>query len=75
MQPGLYRHAVVTSFNNNDLRVRRGAGGCRAIFLRYATRHTGGCVGLTPMAGLTRTVRWLGDKCSLAPRRGSSEPV
>lgn len=59
VQQGLYRHAVVTSFNYDDPRVRSGAGSGGAIFLHYATRHTGGCVGLTSMAELTRTVRWL----------------
>jgi L,D-peptidoglycan transpeptidase YkuD (ErfK/YbiS/YcfS/YnhG family) len=59
VQRGLYRHAVVTSFNYDDPRVRSGAGSGGAIFLHYATQYTGGCVGLTSMAELTRTVRWL----------------
>ena len=59
VQRGLYRQAVVTSFNYDDPRVRRGAGSGGAIFLHHATRYTGGCVGLTSMAELTRTVRWL----------------
>lgn len=29
------------------------------IFLHYATSYTGGCVGLTSMTELTRTVQWL----------------
>lgn len=56
---GLYRQAVVTSFNYDDPRVRQGPGSGGAIFLHYATRSTAGCVGLTSMAELTSTVRWL----------------
>lgn len=56
---GLYRQAVMTSFNYDDPRVRRGPGSGGAIFVHYATSYTGGCVGLTSMAELTDTVRWL----------------
>lgn len=56
---GLYRHAVVTDFNYDDPRVRRGRGSGGAIFVHYATRYTAGCVGLTSMAELTSTVQWL----------------
>jgi len=59
VQRGLYQQAVVTNFNYADPRVRRGGGSGGAIFLHYATQYTGGCVGLTSMAELTGTVRWL----------------
>ena len=54
----LYRHAVVTDYNYSN-RTRRGAGSGGAIFLHYDTRPTSGCVGITSMAELTRTVQWL----------------
>lgn len=58
VRSGLYRHAVVTDFNY-DSPTRSGPGSGGAIFLHYATQYTGGCVGITSMRELTRTVRWL----------------
>ncbi len=54
----LYRHAVVTDYNYYN-RTRRGAGSGGAIFLHYDTKPTSGCVGITSMDELTRTVQWL----------------
>lgn len=59
VERGLYHQAVVTSFNYDDPRVREGRGSGGAIFVHYATRYTGGCVGLTSMTELIRTVQWL----------------
>lgn len=55
---GLYRQAAVTSYNY-DRPVRRGNGSGAGIFLHYATRWTGGCVGLDNRAELDATIRWM----------------
>ena len=58
---GLYRQAVVIGHNYADPRKTSGPGSSSAIFLHYAPAdgYTAGCVGLTSMAELTDTVRWL----------------
>jgi L,D-peptidoglycan transpeptidase YkuD (ErfK/YbiS/YcfS/YnhG family) len=55
---GLYRHAVVTDYNYESPN-RSGPGSGGAIFLHYDTQPTAGCVGISSMRELTRTVRWL----------------
>ncbi|WP_260186147.1 hypothetical protein [Cutibacterium avidum] len=53
-----YRQGVVLDYNYYSP-VRRGAGSGAGIFLHYATRYTGGCVGINSHSELTATLRWL----------------
>lgn len=55
---GLYRQGAVISYNY-DKPIRYGKGSGSGIFLHYAKRYTGGCVGLDSMTELTNTVRRL----------------
>lgn len=55
---GLYRQAAVIGYNY-DKRIRYGKGSGAGIFLHYAPKHTGGCVGLDSQAELRRTIVWL----------------
>ena len=54
----LYRQAAVLSYNYASP-TRYGAGSGAGIFLHYATRYTGGCVGINSHSELTATLRWL----------------
>lgn len=58
MNRGLYVQGVVIGFNY-DRPVLSGRGSGTGIFLHYSRGNTAGCVGLTDLAELTETVRWL----------------
>ncbi|AKT52918.1 hypothetical protein ADJ73_15315 [Arsenicicoccus sp. oral taxon 190] len=58
VRSGLYRQAVAIRYNYTTPN-RYGAHSGAGIFLHYAQSYTGGCVGITSMAELTATVRWL----------------
>lgn len=58
MNRGLYVQGVVIGFNY-DRPVVSGRGSGTGIFLHYSRGNTAGCVGLTDLAELTETLRWL----------------
>lgn len=58
---GLYRQVAVIGHNYYNPRIYSGPGSSAAIFLHYSPPdgYTAGCVGLTDLAELTETIRWL----------------
>ena len=58
MNRGLYVQGVVIGFNY-ERPVLSGRGSGTGIFLHYSRGNTAGCVGLTDLAELTETLRWL----------------
>lgn len=55
----MYRQAAVIDYNYASPRVRYGKRSGAGIFLHYASRYTGGCVGLNSHTELDRTIAWL----------------